>query len=788
MTYYLLYFTIIRFYLCKKGFLFMENKIILKVGGMHCSACARSIERSFRKTDGVLEVNVNIATEKATLSYNDSILKYDDIINKIEKLGFYVAEGDKEIQKQKELKEQKTRLLLSIIFCIPLFYVSMAPMISMFIPISLPIPNILSHHISPVFFSIFALIFTIPVMISGYKFYTVGFSSLFRGSPNMDSLIAIGTSSAFIYSLYSSVLAFLGKNPHGDNLYYESVAVIITLVQLGKYMESHSKGKTGEAIKKLMGLRPKTAFIIDSATNEEKEVNVSDLKVGDIIIVRPGESIAVDGEIIEGSSSVDESMLTGESIAVDKKVGDTVVGASINKTGSFKFRATKVGEDTALSQIIKLVENAQGSKAPIANLADVVSSYFVPTVMIIALVSAVLWFIFTHNFVFSFTIFVSVLVIACPCALGLATPTAIMVATGKGAELGILFKNASAIEILHKVNAVMFDKTGTLTEGKPFVTDIISTDEKRILTISGSVECLSEHPLATAIVNRAKECGIEFLKVDNFNAISGFGVEANIDSNTVLIGNEALMNSRNIDTSSYKSDIDLLSLSGKTCMFISENNVLLGIIACADRLKEDSIHTIKTLQKKGIKTAMITGDNSKTANNIAKELGIDIVYSEVLPADKSNIVKKFQEDGIKKNIVAFVGDGINDAPALTQADVGIAIGSGTDVAIESADIVLVKSKTKDVISAILLSDATIRDIKQNLFWAFCYNVLGIPIACGLLHIFKYALISSSIGGFLVAIMGKELLLNPIFAALAMSLSSICVVFNALRLNLFRVKD
>lgn len=765
----------------------MDNKIILKIGGMHCSACARSIERSFRKTDGVLEVNVNIATEKATLSYNDSILKYDDIIKQIEKLGFYVAEGDKEIQKQKELKEQKIRLILSIIFCIPLFYVSMAPMVSMLTSIYLPIPNILVHHISPRFFSIFALIFTIPVMIFGYKFYTIGFSSLFRGSPNMDSLIAIGTTSAFIYSLYSSILSFLGNNPHGDNLYYESVAVILTLVQLGKYMESRSKGKTGEAIKKLMGLRPKKAFIIDSNTNEEVEVNVSDLKVGDIIIVRPGESIPVDGEIIEGASSIDESMLTGESIAVEKSVGDTVVGASINKTGSFKFRATKVGEDTALSQIIKLVENAQGSKAPIANLADIVSSYFVPTVMIIAFISALLWFIFTHNFVFALTIFVSVLVIACPCALGLATPTAIMVATGKGAELGILFKDASAIEVLHKVNALMFDKTGTLTEGKPFVTDIISNDEKRILTIAGSVECLSEHPLANAIVSRAKDSGVNFLKVDSFNAISGFGVEATIDSNNILIGNDALMNSRSINTDFYKSDIDLLSSSGKTCMFISENNVLLGIIACADRLKEDSINTIKTLQKKGIKTAMITGDNSKTANNIAKELGIDTVFSEVLPADKSNIVKEFQADSSsnKNNIVAFVGDGINDAPALTQADIGIAIGSGTDVAIESADIVLVKSKTRDVISAIELSHATIKDIKQNLFWAFCYNVLGIPIACGVLHIFKDYLVSSSVGGFLVAIMGPDLLLNPIFAALAMSLSSICVVFNALRLNLFK---
>lgn len=754
-------------------------KMTLKIGGMHCAACSRAVERALKKTDGIEEANVNIATEKAVFNYDEKKLKYDDIVNVVVKAGYQVLgkEEDPAVVKAREIKEQKIRLIVSAIFSIPLFYISMAPMVSF---VKFPIPSFLVHHINPQVFSIVAIFLCVPVMISGYKFYTLGFPALFRGSPNMDSLVAIGTTAAFSYSIYSTVLAFMGLNPHGDNLYYESAAVIITLVQFGKYLEARSKGKTGEAIKKLMGLQPKTATIIQNG--EEKEIKISDVKVDDILLVRPGEKIPVDGEIIEGYSSVDESMLTGESIPVEKSVGDKVVGASINKTGSFKFKAQKVGADTALAQIIKLVEDAQGSKAPIAHIADVVSSYFVPAVITIALISGIIWFIALHNFVFSLTVFVSVLVIACPCALGLATPTAIMVGTGKGAELGILFKNAEALEVSQKINAVMFDKTGTLTEGKPYVTDIISDDKDKLLLIAASAENGSEHPLGEAIVREAKEKNIKLLSIENFKAISGFGIETYIDNKKVLMGNDKLMNKENINIENYNSYMDKLSKEGKTPMYVAYDNKLLGIMAVADKLKKESIEAINRLHKLGIKTAMITGDNKNTANSVAKEAGIDIVFAEVLPEEKSNEVKKLQEQGFT---VAMVGDGINDAPALTQANVGIAIGSGTDVAIESADIVLVKSNTNDVVTAIELSKATMRDIKQNLFWAFCYNVIGIPIAAGVLHVFREPLIASSIGGFLTAIMGKDLLLNPIFAALAMSLSSVSVVTNALRLNFFK---
>lgn len=754
-------------------------KMTLKIGGMHCAACSRAVERALKKTEGIEDANVNIATEKAVFNYDEKKLKYDDIVNVVVKAGYQVLgkEEDPAIVKAREIKEQKIRLIVSAIFSIPLFYISMAPMVSF---VKFPIPSFLVHHINPQVFSIVAIFLCVPVMISGYKFYTLGFPALFRGSPNMDSLVAIGTTAAFSYSIYSTVLAFMGLNPHGENLYYESAAVIITLVQFGKYLEARSKGKTGEAIKKLMGLQPKTATIIKDG--EEKEIKIADVKVDDIVLVRPGEKIPVDGEIIEGYSSVDESMLTGESIPVEKSVGDKVVGASINKTGSFKFKAQKVGADTALAQIIKLVEDAQGSKAPIAHIADVVSSYFVPAVITIALISGIIWFIALHNFVFSLTVFVSVLVIACPCALGLATPTAIMVGTGKGAELGILFKNAEALEVSGKINAVMFDKTGTLTEGKPYVTDIISDDKDKLLLIAASAENGSEHPLGEAIVREAKEKNIKLLNIENFKAIAGFGIEVFIDNKKVLMGNYKLMNKENINIENYNSYMDKLSKEGKTPMYVAYDNKLLGIIAVADKLKKESIEAINRLHKLGIKTAMITGDNKNTANSVAKEAGIDIVFAEVLPEEKSNEVKKLQAQGLT---VAMVGDGINDAPALTQANVGIAIGSGTDVAIESADIVLVKSNTNDVVTAIELSKATMRDIKQNLFWAFCYNVIGIPIAAGVLHVFREPLIASSIGGFLTAIMGKDLLLNPIFAALAMSLSSVSVVTNALRLNFFK---
>lgn len=550
-----------------------------------------------------------------------------------------------------------------------------------------------------------------------------------------------------------------------ESLYYETAGVIIALILLGKSLEAVSKGKTSEAIKKLMGLAPKTAIIISDG--KEIEVPIDEVEIGDIILVRPGEKIPVDGEIAEGNTSIDEAMLTGESMPVDKKPGDMVYAASINKNGMIKFKATKVGADTALAQIIKLVEDAQGSKAPIAQMADIVSGYFVPIVCTIAVLAFLAWFLSGQSLAFSLTIFISVLVIACPCALGLATPTAIMVATGKGAENGILIKSGEALETAHKINTIVFDKTGTITEGKPKVTDVIPAEEaeaERLLQLAASAEKGSEHPLGEAIVKEAEALNIEFIKVEGFEAVPGQGIEARIDGINVLIGNKKLMDGRSISLESMKEISDRLAAEGKTPMYLAMDNRLAGIIAVADVVKENSIKAIKKLQSMGIEVAMITGDNCKTAEAIAKQVGIDRVLAEVLPQDKANEVKKLQQEGRK---VCMVGDGINDAPALAQADIGIAIGSGTDVAMESADIVLMKSDLMDVPTAIHLSKSTIRNIKQNLFWAFGYNSAGIPIAAGILHLF---------GG---------PLLNPMFAAAAMAFSSVSVVSNALRLKRFK---
>ena len=548
------------------------------------------------------------------------------------------------------------------------------------------------------------------------------------------------------------------------HLYFEAAVTILTLITLGKYLEAVSKGKTSEAIKKLMGLVPKTATVIRD--NKEIIVSVDEVVVGDIVLVKPGKKLPVDGEVIEGSTAIDESMLTGESIPVEKSVGSNVIGASINKTGFIKYKATKVGKDTALAQIIRLVEDAQGSKAPIAKMADVISSYFVPIVIGLAILSAIVWLIAGETPIFALTIFISVLVIACPCALGLATPTAIMVGTGKGAENGVLIKGGEALEITHKIDTIVFDKTGTITEGKPVVTDILTKNKEKdvLLSLAASAEKGSEHPLGEAIVRAALEKKLELKTLNNFNAIPGHGIEVTIDKDNILLGNLKLMKEKNIDVEEFKLDSDKLANEGKTPMYIAINNKLEGIIAVADVVKPSSFEAIKELHNMGIKVAMITGDNKKTAEAIAKQVGIDIVLSEVLPEDKANEVKKLQG---QNNKVAMVGDGINDAPALAQADIGIAIGSGTDVAIESADIVLMRSDLMDVIVAIKLSKATIRNIKQNLFWAFGYNVLGIPVAMGVLHIF---------GG---------PLLNPMIAAAAMSLSSVSVLANALRLKKFR---
>jgi Cu+-exporting ATPase len=581
----------------------------------------------------------------------------------------------------------------------------------------------------------------------------------------MDSFIAMGTSAAVLYSLYSTYKILNHQYMHAHDLYYETAGVIITLILLGKYLESVSKGRTSEAIKKLMGLAPKTAVVIQNG--KEIEIPIEEVEVGDIILVKPGEKIPVDGEVIEGITSIDESMLTGESIPVDKKPGDRVTGASINKNGLIKFKATKVGSDTALAQIIKLVEDAQGSKAPIAQMADIVSGYFVPIVFAIAVLSALIWYISGETPVFALTIFISVLVIACPCALGLATPTAIMVGTGKGADYGVLIKGGEALETTHKIQTIVFDKTGTITEGRPEVTDIVTTgiiDKNELLQLAASAEKGSEHPLGEAIVRNAENEKLEILKLDKFIAIPGHGIEVEIRGQKILLGNRKLMTDRNIELSALEEESDRLASEGKTPMYMAMGDRLAGIIAVADVVKENSAKAIKKLHDLGIEVAMITGDNRRTAEAIAREVGIDRVLAEVLPQDKANEVKKLQEEGKK---VAMVGDGINDAPALAQADIGIAIGSGTDVAMESADIVLMRSDLMDVATAIKLSKSTIRNIKQNLFWAFGYNVAGIPLAAGLFYAFG----------------GPKL--NPMFAAAAMSLSSVSVLTNALRLKNFK---
>ena len=731
-----------------------------KVQGMTCAVCASRVERITKKLEGVEDSIVNLNTEKLNITIDQDLVTYADIKRVVEKAGYKLIK-EEEIRKDNKLSDKDKllrRLIFSCIFTIPLLIITMGHMVGM------QVPNIIDPMQNPMNFAAFQIILTVPVMVVGYKFYFIGYKNLLKLSPNMDSLIAVGTTAAFLYSLFGMYKIATGDDSYAMHLYFEAAVTILTLITLGKYLEAISKGKTSEAIKKLMGLSPKTATII----REEKEIiiPIDEVIVGDIILVKPGEKLPVDGTIIEGVTSIDESMLTGESIPVEKGIGSKVIGASINKTGFIKYKATKVGKDTALAQIIKLVEDAQGSKAPIAKMADIISSYFVPTVIGLAIIAAVLWLIAGQSLVFALTIFISVLVIACPCALGLATPTAIMVGTGKGAENGVLIKGGEALEITHKVDTIVFDKTGTITEGKPVVTDIISKEmnKEELLSIAASAEKGSEHPLGEAIIKFAEEKNIRLKEIKNFNAIPGQGIKVIIDEDVILLGNLKLMQKNSIEIGVLQEESDKLAEEGKTPMYIAINDSLEGIIAVADIVKSSSVEAIKSLHNMGIKVAMITGDNKKTADAIAKQVGIDIVLSEVLPEDKSNEIKKFQE---KNKKVAMVGDGINDAPALAQADVGIAIGSGTDVAMESADIVLIKSDLMDVITAIKLSKATIRNIKQNLGWAFGYNILGIPVAMGVLHIF---------GG---------PLLNPMIAAAAMSLSSVSVITNALRLKRFK---
>jgi len=740
----------------------------LKIEGMTCASCAKAVERVTGKLDGVSQSSVNLATEKLTINYEPSTVRVIDIKKAIEKAGYKVAEEDITVDldrdnKDKERKSLWQRFIISALFTLPLLYISMGHMIG------LPLPEFIDPMNNPANFAIAQLVLTLPVILVGYRYYIIGFKTLFKASPNMDSLIAIGTSAAFLYGIFAVVKILQGEESYAMELYFESAAVILTLITLGKYFETVSKGKTSEAIKKLMGLAPKTATIIRNKT--EVQIPIDQVEVGDIIVVKPGEKMPVDGVVVSGFTSVDESMLTGESIPVEKHEGDSVIGASINKNGSIQYKATKVGKDTALSQIIKLVEDAQGSKAPIAKLADVISGYFVPIVIILAIVSGLAWyFIGQESAMFALTIFISVLVIACPCALGLATPTAIMVGTGKGAEHGVLIKSGEALETAHKIDTIVFDKTGTITEGSPVVTDILTSDgitEEELLRISASAERGSEHPLGEAIIKYAEEKAIKLVETSGFSAIPGHGIKVTVDKMEVLLGNLKLMKERGVSLGNFEDESHRLANEGKTPMYIAIDGKLAGIIAVADTVKETSKKAIERLHQMGIKVAMITGDNHRTAKAIAEQVGIDRILSEVLPEDKANEVKKLQDEG---RMVAMVGDGINDAPALAQADIGIAIGSGTDVAMESADIVLMRSDLMDVPAAIQLSRSTIRNIKQNLFWAFAYNTIGIPVAMGILHIFF-----------------EGFLLNPMMAGAAMSLSSVSVVANALRLKKFKTE-
>lgn len=746
-----------------------SKEVTIPIAGMTCASCSKAVERALGKLDGIESANVNLATEKAAIKYNPDKIRLSEIKQAINKAGYQALEienkvkvDEDKLRKEKEIKTLWTKFIISAIFSIPLLYIAMGPMVSWW---NVPIPSWLEPMQYPLTYALVEILLVIPVVIAGYRFYTVGYKALIRRSPNMDSLIAIGTTAAVLYSLYSTWKISIGDFMYVEDLYFETAGVIITLILLGKSLEAVSKGRTSEAIKKLMGLAPKTATIIHD--DKEIEIPIEEVEVGDIILVKPGEKIPVDGEVLEGLTSIDESMLTGESMPVEKKVGDKVFTASINKNGSIKFKATKIGSDTALAQIIKLVEDAQGSKAPIAQMADIVSGYFVPTVFVIALASAIIWLLAGQDSVFALKIFIAVLVIACPCALGLATPTAIMVGTGKGAEYGVLIKGGEALESTHKINTIVFDKTGTITEGRPEVTDVVTTaiiDEKSLLQLAASAEKSSEHPLGEAIVRGAEKQGLEIKKLDSFNAIPGHGIEVVIDGKQMLLGNRRLMLDREIALTQLEEQSDKLAAEGKTPMYITIDNHLAGIIAVADVVKESSAKAIAKLHKMGIEVAMITGDNRRTADAIAKQVGIDRVLAEVLPQDKASEVKKLQAEGKK---VAMVGDGINDAPALAQADIGIAIGSGTDVAMESADIVLMRSDLMDVPTAIQLSKSTIRNIKQNLFWAFAYNIAGIPIAAGVLYAF---------GG---------PMLNPVFAAAAMSMSSVSVLTNALRLKGFK---
>ena len=735
------------------------------ITGMTCAACSSAVERVTRKMAGVTESNVNLTTALLTITYDETKLTPEDIIRKVDRAGFgaelYIEKNKEEQKEAQENSEEavrrtKHRLICNIILAIPLLYICLGHML----PIELPLPAFMDMDHHPLAFALIQMVLTIVILINGRKFYINGFKSLFKGHPNMDSLVAIGTGSAFLYSLIMTIL--IPNNPHhAHNLYYESAAVVVTLVMVGKYMEGRSKNKTSEAIRKLMELAPDTAIVVRDGV--QTEVPVEQVNLGEIILIKPGSRVPLDGVVVEGVTSIDESMLTGESIPVEKSVDDEAIGGSVNYQGAIMVKVLRTGSDTTLAKIVKMMEDAQGKKAPISKLADTVAGYFVPVVMAIAILAAIIWLIAGKEITFVLTIFVSVLVIACPCALGLATPTAIMVGTGLGASHGILIKSGEALEISHKVDAVILDKTGTITEGKPAVTKIIShsMSEEELLQIAASCEQMSEHPLGQAIVNSAKDQELELLKVVDFQSITGQGVKAKIDSVIYYIGNKKLCEEQQIDFSEYAQEATEMANKGQTPMFVGSAGKVVGIVCVADSLKATSVEAIEKIKGLGIEVHMLTGDNRLTADYIGQKVGVDHVIAEVLPNDKASVVEKLQQEG---KCVMMVGDGINDAPALVQANVGVAIGSGSDIALDSSDVVLMKSDLQDVYKAIKLSKATIRNIKQNLFWAFFYNACGLPLAAGALYAMNGMLLSPIVGGF------------------AMSLSSVCVVSNALRLR------
>lgn len=739
----------------------MKREVYL-IKGMTCASCSSAVERVTRKLEGVVRSEVNLATNRMTIEYDETKLTPEAIMERVDRAGFgaepFVERkaSEERYEKEETLHVMKRRLITAIVFAVPLLYISMGHML----PFHLPLPELLDMHSHPMNHAAAQLILTALVLVCGRKFFTVGFKTLFRGHPNMDSLVAIGTGSAFLYSLVNTLL--IPKDPmYVESLYYESAAVVVTLVMLGKYMEARSKGKTSEAIRKLMELAPDTAVLLENG--REREVKSDQVREGDILLIRPGSRIPLDGIVVKGSSSVDESMLTGESIPVEKETGDEIIGGSMNYNGAMQMKVTRTGSDTTLAKIIRLMEDAQGKKAPISKLADTVAGYFVPAVIIIALAAAAAWALAGQDVAFILRIFVSVLVIACPCALGLATPTAIMVGTGVGAGNGILIKSGEALEITHQIDTVVLDKTGTVTEGKPKVVQILARKgtEEDLLKLAASCEVLSEHPLGAAIVEAARERNMELVETEVFESLTGKGIRAVLEGKEIYIGNERMLTELNTPLASLKAAADEIAGKGQTPMFVTADGEILGIISVADTVKPTSAEAVESIRKQGIEVYMLTGDNKRTAEYIGELVHVDEVIAEVMPGDKAQVVAQLQKQGKR---VMMVGDGINDAPALAQADIGTAIGSGSDIAMESSDIVLMKSDLRDVSKAIRLSKCTIRNIKENLFWAFIFNSLSIPVAAGVLYAF---------GG---------VLLNPMIAGLAMSCSSLFVVGNALRLK------